>query len=116
VCAPFAIENAHARAILVGMTTARAAAYRRILQTLHDIGPAKLWPKEQACVRDAADALLFCSDLAHDTAAREALAAISALGDELIASARWSRERAHRLLDDVWACGPSRAFGLPIAA
>jgi hypothetical protein len=98
------------------MTTARAAAYRRVLQTLRDVGSAKLWPKEQACVRDAADALLFCSDLADDTAARGALAAIAALSDDLVASARWSPVRAHRLLDDVWACGPSRAFGLPIAA
>lgn len=111
-----AIENAHGGAILLGMTTARVAAYRRTLQTLRDLGPAKLRPKEQACIRGAADALLFSSDLAHDSAAREALAEISALGDELIASARWSPERAHRLVDDIWACGPARAFGLPIAA
>jgi hypothetical protein len=98
------------------MTTARADAYRRVLQTLRDMGPAKLWPKEQACVRNAADALLFCNDLADDAGARDALAAIAALSDDLIASARWSPARARRLLDDVWACGPSRAFGLPIAA
>ena len=111
-----AIENAHDRAMLLGMTTARADAYRRVLQILRDMGPAKLWPKEQACVRNAADALLFCNDLADDAGARDALAAIAALSDDLIASARWSTTRAHRLLDDVWACGPSRAFGLPIAA
>ena len=97
------------------MTTARAGAYRRVLQTLRDVAPAKLWPKEQACVRNAAE-LLFCNDLADDAGARDALAAIAALSDDLIASARWSTTRAHRLLDDVWACGPSRAFGLPIAA
>ena len=111
-----AIEKAGGRAILLGMTTARADAYRRVLQILRDMGPAKLWPKEQACVRNAADALLFCNDLADDAGARDALAAIAALSDDLIASARWSTTRAHRLLDDVWACGPSRAFGLPIAA
>jgi hypothetical protein len=98
------------------MTAARAAGYRRVLQTLRDVGAAKLLPREQACVREAADALLFSSDVAQDTGAREALAAIATLADELIASARWSPERVHRLLDDVWACGPSRAFGLPIAA
>jgi hypothetical protein len=102
--------------MLLGMTTARATAYRRVLQTLRDMGPAKLWPNEQACVREAADALLFSSDLADDAGARDALAAIAALGDDLVASARWSPPRAQRLLDDVWACGPSRAFGLPIAA
>jgi hypothetical protein len=102
--------------MLVGMTTARADAYRRVLQTLRDIGPAKLWPREQACVRNAADALLFCDDLADDSGARDALATIAALSDDLIASARWSPARARLLLDDVWACGPSRAFGLPIAA
>jgi hypothetical protein len=80
------------------------------------MGPAKLWPKEQACVREAADALLFCSDVAHDIAARKALAAIASLSDDLVASARWSPVWAQRLLDEVWACGPSRAFGLPIAA
>jgi hypothetical protein len=102
--------------MLLGMTTARTAAYRRVLQILRDMGPTKLWPQEQACVREAADALLLSSDLAHDSAARDALAVIAALTDDLIASTRWSPPRARRLLDDVWACGPSRAFGLPIAA
>jgi hypothetical protein len=102
--------------MLVDMTTARATAYRRVLQTLRDMGPAKLWPKEQACIRESADALVFCSDLAHDPAAREALSAIATLTDELVDAERWSPERARRLLDDVWACGPAMAFGLPIAA
>jgi hypothetical protein len=102
--------------MLLGMTNARASAYRRVLKTLRDVGPAKLWPKEQACIREAADALLLSSDLAHDSAARAALSAIAALSDDLVDSARWSRVRAQRLLDDVWACGPARAFGLPIAA
>ena len=98
------------------MTRARAAAYRRVISTLGDVGRAKLLPKEEACVREAADALLFSRDLAHDSAARAALTALAALGDDLVASARWSRDRAYRLIDDVWACGPSQAFGLPIAA
>jgi hypothetical protein len=98
------------------MTSARAAAYRRVLQTLRELGSAKLWPREQACVRESAEALLFCGDLADDIAARPALAAIASLSDDLIASARWSPVRAQRLLDEVWACGPARAFGLPIAA
>jgi hypothetical protein len=111
-----AIEDLARRAMLERMTTARAVAYRRVLQTLRDIGPAKLWPKEQACIREAADALLFCADLANDNAARHALAAIAALTDDLVEADRWTAERARRLLDDVWACGPARAFGLPIAA
>jgi hypothetical protein len=111
-----AIEDPARRAMLKRMTTARAVAYRRVLQTLRDIGPAKLWLTEQACIREAADALLFCADLANDNAARHALAAIAALTDDLVDADRWTAERARRLLDDVWACGPARAFGLPIAA
>jgi hypothetical protein len=98
------------------MTSVRASAYRRVLQTLRDMGPAKLWPAEQACIREAADALLFCRDLRSDVAAHEALAALAVLGDDLIDTERWTPRRAQRLLDDVWACGPGEALSLPVAA
>jgi hypothetical protein len=79
------------------------------------MGPAKLWPAEQTCIREAADALLFCRDL-RDDAAKEALAAVAVLSDDLIDAERWTSRRAQRLLDDVWACGPGEALTLPLAA
>jgi hypothetical protein len=98
------------------MTSVRASAYRRVLQTLRDMGPAKLWPAEQACIREAADALLFCRDLRRDGAAKEALADLAVLGDDLVDTDRWTSRRAQRLLDDVWGCGPGEALNLPVAA
>jgi hypothetical protein len=97
------------------MTSLRATAYRRVVKTLRDLGAAKLWPAEQACIREAADALLFCRDLDEDDA-RRALAAVTALADELIDAQRWTPLRALQLLDDIWACGPRAALGVPRAA
>jgi hypothetical protein len=88
------------------MTTSRAAAYRRILTTLRDLGPAKLLAEEQSCLRDAADTLLFCRDISTDLSARNALAAVAALADHLGDAGRWSPEQTARLFDDIWACGP----------
>jgi hypothetical protein len=103
--------------MLVRMTSARALAYRRVVETLREIGPAKLWPREQSCIRDAADALLFSADLEHDAGARAALAALTALADDLTQSGRLMAVRADRLLDDIWACGPAAATdALPVAA
>ena len=89
------------------MTSTRSAAYRRVVLTVRDLGPAKLSPQEQACIREAADALLFCEDLSWDRAAVDAVADVTVLADHLIASDRWTAERAHRLLDDIWGCGPA---------
>jgi hypothetical protein len=86
-----------------------------VTKTLRDMGPAKLWPAEQAIIRDAADALVFATDLSSEEA-RMALAAVVVLTDELIDAERWTASRAQELLDDVWACGPGKAFGLPVAA
>jgi hypothetical protein len=86
-----------------------------VTKTLRDMGPAKLWPAEQAIIRDAADALVFATDLSSEEA-RMALAAVVVLTDELIDAKRWTASRAQALLDDVWACGPGKAFGLPVAA
>jgi hypothetical protein len=97
------------------MTSHRAHAYRRVAATLRDMGPAKLWPSEQAIIREAADALVFANDLSSEEA-RMALAAIAVLTDDLIDAERWTPSRAQQLLDDIWACGPGEAFGLPIAA
>jgi hypothetical protein len=97
------------------MTNLRAAAYRRVVKTLRDLGAAKLWPAEQACIREAADALLFCRDL-DENDARHAVAAVTVLADDLIDAQRWTPLRAMQLLDDIWACGPSAALDVPWAA
>ena len=57
------------------------------------MGPAKLWPAEQAIIREAADALVFATDLANEEA-RTALAAAAALTDDLIDAERWTAPRA----------------------
>jgi hypothetical protein len=97
------------------MTTSRARAYRRVAATLRDMGPAKLWPAEQAIIREAADALVFATDVSGEEAGM-ALAAVAVLTDHLIDAQRWTAPRAQQLLDDIWACGPGEAFGLPMAA
>ena len=88
------------------MTTDRATSYRRVLKTLRDLGPAKLWPSEQDRIREAADALLFCDDLATDPEASGAFAAAAELSVDLVDAGRWTRERALELMSDIWGCGP----------
>jgi hypothetical protein len=96
------------------MTRERARAYARVMKTLTDLGPAKLLSAEQARIRSAADALLFCASIATDRSARTAFADVETLRELLVASGRWTPERAARLEDDVWACGP--ALGATLAA
>lgn len=98
------------------MTARRARAYARVTATLRDLGPAKLSSAEQAVIREAADALVFCADLVTDQAVKAAVAEVRALGDRLVDSERWTAERAQRLVDDVWACGPPAELSLPAAA
>ena len=98
------------------MTSARAAAYRRVVQTLRDLGPAKLWPAEESSIREAADTLLFCRDVAADAGARDAVMVVTSMIDDLVDARRWTAERAHRLLDDIWGCGAFDAPELPVAA
>jgi hypothetical protein len=97
------------------MTSDRVLAYQRVLTTLREMGPAKLWLSEQAIIREAADALVLSADLCSGEA-RLALAAVLVLTDDLIDAERWTPSRAQQLFDDVWACGPGEAFGLPISA
>jgi hypothetical protein len=85
------------------MTTERTQAYGRVVKTLDDIGPAKLQPVEQELIRDSADTLIFAADLDE---ARSTLAAIDALAEHLVASGRWTEERADQLVEDLLACGP----------
>jgi predicted metal-dependent enzyme (double-stranded beta helix superfamily) len=79
---------------------------------LEDLGPSKLTDPEQELIRNAADSLFFCEDVASDEAAREALAEVEALTGRLVESDRWLPETAERLLDDVEGCGP---LGAPVS-
>jgi hypothetical protein len=90
------------------MNTERTQAYGRVVKTLDEIGPTKLQPAEQARVREAADTLIFAADLDD---ARAAMADVDALAEHLVASDRWSEERARQLVDDLLACGPVTAVG-----
>ena len=85
------------------MTNERTQAYGRVVKTLEDLGPAKLQPAELDRVREAADTLIFAATAAevHDT-----LEDVEALGERLVATGRWSEERASELVQDLVACGP----------
>jgi hypothetical protein len=90
------------------MNSERTQAYGRVVKTLEDLGPTKLQPAEQDRVREAADTLIFATGLDE---AREAMADIDALVEHLVASDRWSEERAKQLVDDLLASGPVTAVG-----
>jgi hypothetical protein len=85
------------------MTSDRTQAYGRVVKTLEDIGPAKLQPAEQDRIREAADNLIFATDLDE---ARTALEDVDALVEHLVTSGRWTSERAEQLAADLLACGP----------
>jgi hypothetical protein len=86
------------------MTNERTQAYGRVVQTLSELGPTKLLPAEQDRIRDAADVLIFATDL---DGAREALRDMGDLTDHLLASGRWLEQRIDTLVADLLACGPS---------
>jgi hypothetical protein len=89
------------------MTRDRSDAYRRVIQTLAELGPSKLLAGEQDLIRHAADTLLFNHDLLGDPAARDALEDVERLCLALVESGRWQRTSAMRLADDVAQCGPT---------
>jgi hypothetical protein len=89
------------------MSPERTNAYRRVLQTLNELGPSKLQSGEQDRVRDAADNLIFCQDLGDDQSARDALRDTQILFEVLVDSGRWEQVTADRLSDDIRACGPT---------
>jgi hypothetical protein len=90
------------------MTSERTQAYGRVLRTLEDVGPTKLHESEQQRIRDAADTLIFASTLDE---ARAALEDVDALAEHLVATDRWSEERAAELAHDILACGPLAPVG-----
>ena len=93
------------------VTCERAQAYGRVVKRLDDLSAGKLRPAERQIVRDAADALFFCEDLASDLAAREARAALHTLSDHLVESDRLLPETAEALVSDVEGCGPLAPVG-----
>ena len=90
------------------MNSERTQAYGRVVKTLEDIGPTKLQPLELERVREAADILIFAAGVEET---REAMEDIDALAEHLVASDRWSEERARQLVEDLLACGPVTAVG-----
>ena len=90
------------------MNIERTQAYGRVVKTLEDLGPTKLQPAELDRVRDAADTLIFASGIDET---RAAMADIDARAEHLVASDRWSDERARQLVEDLLACGPLTAVG-----
>ena len=88
------------------MTPERTQAYGRVVQTLEELGPTKLLPAEQARIREAADTLIFATDLAE---ARDALRDMGALAEHLLSSGRWLEERVDTLIADLLGCGPTTA-------
>jgi hypothetical protein len=89
------------------MNPKRAHAYRRVTLTLHELGPSKLLEAEQERIRNAADNLIFSSDLAIDIPAREALGDVERLCRALVDSGRWEQATAERLANDLAECGPA---------
>lgn len=75
------------------------------MQTLTDVGPAKLHPAEIERVRDASDTLLFAAG--GEAAATAALLDVVALTNALRDAERWTDQAAETLLADVAACGPA---------
>jgi hypothetical protein len=102
-----------------GMTTNRAHAYGRVMTLLTELGPAKLHAPEQQAIRDAADALLFCSDIDSDPDTRAALDAFMGVAARLVLTERLLQETADRLIDAVEGCGPKTdrlLLPVPLAA
>ncbi|MGH2915094.1 MAG: hypothetical protein ACRDMX_08900 [Solirubrobacteraceae bacterium] len=97
------------------MSPTRTQAYRRVIQTLRELGPSKLQPAEQDRIRTAADNLIFSCDLFTDEAAREALEDTERLCRLLVECGRWERATAASLVSDVRACGPELEIELEAA-
>jgi hypothetical protein len=75
-------------------------------------GPTALEPAEQEILREAADAMLFCEDLALDDDARDALGRVSDLAGQLVGSERWDPELAESVMEDLEDCGPPQLVRL----
>ncbi len=88
------------------MSPERSHAYKRVMQTLDELGPSKLLVEEQDRIRYAADILIFSGNPAGEDASA-ALADALMLCEALVESGRWERVTAARLADDISGCGPT---------
>jgi hypothetical protein len=91
------------------MTSERAEAYGRLMRRLRALGAAGLLPHEEEQIREAADALLFCSGDWSDEATLEALGEAFRLIEGLVQVGRWREAPAQLLLRELRACGPLAA-------
>ncbi len=94
------------------MTPERSQAYGRLMRAISATGDAALEPAEQEILREAADALFFCEDIALDDDARDALARVSDLAGQLVGAERWDPELAEQVLRDLESCGPPQLVRL----
>jgi hypothetical protein len=81
------------------------------MRTVRDDGRESLAPEERALIREAADALFFCDELAWDHEARLGLTRVGDLAGDLVGSGRWGPDRAEQLLRDIESCGPMAPVG-----
>ena len=94
------------------MTPERSKAYGRLMSTVSATGEGALEPAEQEILREAADALFFCEDIALDDDARESLSRVTDLTGQLVGAERWDPELAERVMEDLEACGPPQLVRL----
>ena len=94
------------------MTPERSKAYGRLMKIVSATGEGALEPAEQEILREAADALFFCEDIAHDDDAREALTRVSDLAGQLVGAERWDPELADQVMEDLESCGPPQLVRL----
>ena len=94
------------------MTPERSKAYGRLMKIVSATGESALDPAEKETLREAADAMFFCEDIALDDDARDALARVSDLAGELVGAERWDPELAEQVLQDLEACGPPQLVRL----
>ncbi len=88
------------------MTAERSRAYAHLMQLVGDLSASKLHAHEQAALREAADALLFTTDVAADDDAKLALSHAEDVIERLVEAERILPETGEALLDAVEAIGP----------
>jgi len=94
------------------VTPERSKAYGRLMKVIAVEGDGALEPAEQELLREAADAMFFCEDVAQDDDARDGLARVSDLAGQLVGAERWDPELAEQVLQDLEACGPPQLVRL----
>lgn len=91
------------------MTSERAQAYGRLMRRLRSADAAGLLPHEEDRIREAADALLFCSNDWSDEQTLEELGEAVRLVEGLAEEGRWQDAHAQLVLRELRACGPLAA-------